>query len=488
MQLAIQQHNTTSIVPRYHRVAILLFFTALFALVSRGTLMSSDEGGIFNTAAAMTRGSLSVPPGENVHPGRGGQLYSMREILPAVATVPFFVTGVILEKAIGLGPPPLASGPTNIGIESLDGSNWPLFLTTTFLASLCGAFLLLCCWEYLVLEGLSQRHALILVLIAGWATPIVVYSKTNFPQIFEAAILMLCLLRARQWRESSQASGGWRLGIACGLGLLARPAFLPVIGCFGAFLLLTGNLSVRRRIRTLAVFALPSIVALGLTLAVNWAKWGSPFDFGYHDSRESFSTSPLIGLYGLLVSPGKGLLVFAPLLLVPIFFARPIFRAGRGEFVLMLTVTLVYLGIYSQWYDWGGGLCWGPRFLLALIAPWMALSGRVLFRPSNTLAGRLFGSTAIAGGAVQFLGVAVYPHWIFRSTLPNPLSLTTSNIVLTAQAFAQHGVDDLWLTSSALSREYVLAVSVIGAMLVISIAMLCAPRKAMRSPTASGPS
>jgi hypothetical protein len=154
----------------------------------------------------------------------------------------------------------------------------------------------------------------------------------------------------------------------------------------------------------------------------------------------------------------------------------------------MLTVTLVYLGIYSQWYDWGGGLCWGPRFLLALIAPWMALSGRVLSEPSNIVARRLFYATAITGAAVQFLGVAVYPHWIYRSTLPNPLSLTTSNIVLTAQAFAQHGVDDLWLTSSAMSMDYVLAIPVIGAMLVISIAILFATRKTMRSATASGPS
>ena len=224
MQSAMQQNHLTE-VPRFHRVALLLFFTALFALVGRGTLMSSDEGGIFNSAVAMTRGSLSVPPGENIHPGRDGRLYSMREILPTVATVPFFVTGVILEKAAGLGSPPLASGPTNIDIELLDASNWPLFLTSTLLGSLCGAFTLLYCWEFLVLEGLPQRRVLTLVLIVGWATPIVVYSKTIFPQIFESAVLMLCLLRARQWCERPCLRAGWKLGVACGLGMLSRSAF-----------------------------------------------------------------------------------------------------------------------------------------------------------------------------------------------------------------------------------------------------------------------
>ena len=472
MPTETQQQDSSTEVPRFHRAARLLFFTALFALVSRGTLMTSDEGGIFNTAVAMTRGTLSVPPGENIHPGRNGQLYSMREILPTVTTVPFFVTGVILEKAAGLGSPPLASGPKNIGIELLDASNWPLFLTSTLLGSLCGAFTLLYCWEFLVLEGLSQRRALMLVLVAGWATPIVVYSKTIFPQIFESAMLMLCLLRARQWRKRPGMRDGWKLGVACGLGMLSRSAFLPVAACFGVFLLVAGDTRLKDRLRAVAVFAIPPALAAGLILLVNWLKWGSPLDFGHHDPRESFSTSPLVGAYGLLVSPGRGLLVFAPFIIVPILYARSICRAGRPEFVLLLTITLVYLGIYSQWYDWEGGLSWGPRFLLALIAPWMALSGRVLFRPSNVFAGRLFWTAATFGAGVQFLGVAVYPHWIYSKTLPNPLSLTTSNIVLTARAFAQHGVDDLWLTSAVFSREYTIALSVIGGMLVGSIALL----------------
>ena len=57
-------------------------------------------------------------------------------------------------------------------------------------------------------------------------------------------------------------------------------------------------------------------------------------------------------------------------------------------------------------------------------------------------------------------------------TPPNHFSLTESNIVLSARAFAQHGVDDLWLTSAVFSREYTIALSVIGGMLVGSIALL----------------
>ena len=465
MQTGTREQHLESDVPRFHRAGLLLFFTALFALVGRGTLMSSDEGGIFNTAAAMTRGSLSVPPGENIHPGRDGRLYSLRETLPVVTTVPFLVTGVILERVVGVGPPPLASGPEKIGIELLDASNWPLFVTTTFLGSLCGAFTLLFCCEYLVMDGLSPRRALVLALIVGWSTPIAVYSKTIFPQIFESAMLMLCFLRARQWHTTPGMRQAWKLGVACGLGLLARPAFLPVIACFGAFLLLTGEFAVHRRARALAAFSLPTVFAVGLTLLVNWQKWGSPLDFGYHSPNESFSTNAAIGLFGLLASPGKGLLIYAPVIFVPLLFARSIFRAVRPEFLLALSVSLIYLGIYGRWYDWGGGLSWGPRFLLPLIAPWMALSGCVLSKPLNIRARRVFCTTAIVGAAVQFLGVAVYPHWIWKDTPPDPFSLMESHIVLTAKIFAQKGVDDLWLMPGrAPSPEYVAMI----------LALLCA--------------
>ena len=134
--------NLASEMPRIHCAALILLFASLFALVSRGTLMSSDEGGIFNTASAITRGSLVVPAGENVDPGRDGRLYSLRETLPTIATVPFFVMGAMIDVIFRPGPPPLAAGPRNVGIELLDASNWPLFVTTTALGSMCGALTL----------------------------------------------------------------------------------------------------------------------------------------------------------------------------------------------------------------------------------------------------------------------------------------------------------------------------------------------------------
>lgn len=92
-------------------------------------------------------------------------------------------------------------------------------------------------------------------------------------------------------------------------------------------------------------------VGVATTLAINWLKWGSPLHFGYR-GREQFSTNALVGLAGLLVSPGKGLLVLAPLCLLPVPYIKTICHEGRQEARHLIALTAIYLGIYDSWHCW----------------------------------------------------------------------------------------------------------------------------------------
>src|SRR6266542_554254 len=112
--------------------ALLVLFTALFALVGRGTFFSSDEGGTFNTTLAIVqRHALDIAPGENVHEGRDGRYYSCRELLPTGACMPTAVAGMVVEGVFHPGPPPAA-----LGGGPLDRTNWPIFVTVTLLGPL----------------------------------------------------------------------------------------------------------------------------------------------------------------------------------------------------------------------------------------------------------------------------------------------------------------------------------------------------------------
>lgn len=432
--------------------AFLVLFVSLFGLLGRGTFYTSDEGGIFNTALAlMERGSLAIAPGENVHLGRDNRYYACREILPTLASVPISMAGMMIDRIVQPGPPPVA--PTG---GRLDGTCWPVFLSVTLLGPLAVAFTLWLLHAFVLLEGGGRSEALWLALVAGLATPLAFYAKTIFPQVFEAAWLMLAFLAAAQWRRTEAPAASWRLGLACGLGLMTRAAFLPVSLWFFGFLLVAGQANGKTRLGSVVRFLIPVLLGGAVTAWVNWQRWGSPLDFGYHHSYESFTANAWMGLYGLLASPGKGLWVYAPVLLVLLVCARSLWRRGRAEFLLLLGISATYLAIYCRWFDWPGGLAWGPRFLVALIPPWAALLGRALADPSQRLAHRLILVTVPLGLAVQFLGITIHPQWMNNKD-PDPFSLTHSHLVEYGRVLLETGPDDLWLWSGAGNGSPVLA-------------------------------
>jgi len=104
----------------------------------------------------------------------------------------------------------------------------------------------------------------------------------------------------------------------------------------------------------------------------DWVRYGNPFATGYR-ADETFSTPILLGLYGLLFSPGKGLFVYVPLL-ATLALALPMFyRRARRETLLILTIFALCLVTFSTWYYWWGGTNWGPRFLVPML-PFLVLA------------------------------------------------------------------------------------------------------------------
>jgi hypothetical protein len=462
-------------------VALFALLAVSYALVGRGTFYTSDEGGIFNTAhALLSQGNLALPgPYENAHPGRDGRYYACREILPTLAVLPCYVGGAVTDAAARPGPSPVApqDGQWLVYQRDAFNSNWPIFLTVTLLGPLLAAAALVFLHRFARIEGASRSDALWLTLAAGWATPLAFYAKTIFPQVFEAALLMLAFVYARQWRQSGAAMDGFRLGLANGLGLMTRAAFAPVTLWFLGFLLLAGPASRGQRCRAVVLYLLPLALGAAGTGYVNWLRWGAPLDFGYHHPYETFSTPLLQGLYGLLLSPGKGLLVYAPVLLVPLVFGRTLWRRGPAEVVLVLGITATYLVTYSRWYDWFGGLAWGPRFLVPLIAPWMALLGRALSGSRAGEARALLLALIPVGLAVQWVGVSVWPHWLnIRYT--DAFSPTYSHLAQTLHVLAERGPDDLWLWSKQAATLPAFPILVGGLVVVLLLAAVTLWRRA----------
>lgn len=194
-------------------------------------------------------------------------------------------------------------------------------------------------------------------------------------------------------------------GVLCGLFIANRPPDVILAGCLALYL----AASVPEK-RLLVWFAAPVALIGALAFVYNLHYFGHPL--GHYPLTspmgEFFSYSPLWGALGLLLSPGKGLLVFSPFL----FFlaARPFVQGPPQDRLLNLCLTLAVVGqlfLYGK-TDWRGGYCYGPRFLIDLlpILIWMLVP--VLARTGLALR-LVFVAGLVAAVMIQAIGVLYYP-------------------------------------------------------------------------------
>jgi hypothetical protein len=129
-----------------------------------------------------------------------------------------------------------------------------------------------------------------------------------------------------------------------------------------------------------------------------------------------FAQPLLSGLYGLLLSPGAGLLVYVPVLIVGFAGFPSLARAWRLEAALIAAVVLLRLLFFARWWDWPGGATWGPRYIVPLI-PLMLL-------PAAFVAGRLRIATialGLVGLAIEVLDLLV-PYGLYYGWMAPRLS------------------------------------------------------------------
>jgi hypothetical protein len=127
---------------------------------------------------------------------------------------------------------------------------------------------------------------------------------------------------------------------------------------------------------------------------------------------QTFSHPLGAGVYGLLLSPSRGLLLYVPLVL-PALVAIP-WAWRRSPVVTGVCLALLAIRVlfYAKWFAWHGGWAWGPRFLVPAMPALAPLVLEIVRRLSWRRPTRAVATTAVVGVMalsilVQVLGVAV---------------------------------------------------------------------------------
>jgi hypothetical protein len=255
-----------------------------------------------------------------------------------------------------------------------------LYLVTFLGVLLCGAFpfALVITLAYGSIAQSAVPSGIPRVLLASlpfYGSFLFVYSGVFYGHWIAALLLILSWLALRR----GDPAGDFGAGVAIGLATLAEyttiVALLP-----WAILLLRSRAQPARSLAWLALGGAPCAVAL---LLYNQATTGSPFDFLYsHPVEAEFQAMAqqlgfrpleplafLAALWGLLLSPFRGLAFFAPpiLLLAYVFLRGSGRRAGAWLHPLSL-LAISYLLLIGSYYLWWGGWAYGPRHLIPPVA------------------------------------------------------------------------------------------------------------------------
>jgi 4-amino-4-deoxy-L-arabinose transferase-like glycosyltransferase len=311
---------------------------ALFVAVQRGRITTYDSKIAVATAKAIAEGHLHLDPADDFY---GRHLpYSHYGIGMPLVIVPLYV----LQQALHAPP------------EVLVTLASPLLLAAT------GAVLYLSGREL----GWSRRLSLAGALVFGTLTMALQISQDLFSEPGVALATALLLLGLVRWR-TGRPSGPWLVGLGTGAGVLFRTDSILLLGV--GLLLLPAFVPWRRLLRQ--PWAWVGLI-LPVVAAVAWTGWysmlrdGTPVPQVYGGS---FKAPLLHGLYGLLLSGGKSLFVFNPVLLLAVPGAVVLWRRDRALTVLVLVLVAARVLFFARWSVWYGGVAWGPRFLMPVVGP-----------------------------------------------------------------------------------------------------------------------
>ena len=321
--------------------------------------------------------------------------------------VPFIVLADVIKRLTHIS----CEGPINMLPYALNGAAGVLLI-------------------YLVLLRLAlrPRTAALRALVVGLASVWFAYSKLEYGESLVAAALLAVWYLGLRRPLLAGVIAGIAITIRADallwsiITLLGLPA--PDAGQGTAMHIFRRRDSARSTARLwFLAGVLPAVILVAFS---NLWRTGNPLSAGYENG---FVYPWLYGLDGLLLSPGKSVFLFSPLLILifpAIYVARrhgsvleessPVRRERHALAIWAAVLLGAQVAFYAKWWDWPGDDSWGPRFLApgAMVALLLVASIDFSSAASASTAPRIWRWAwwllVLAGLMVEMPAVLIGPH------------------------------------------------------------------------------
>lgn len=375
-------------------VLVFVLVASVYLFTFGGKLVTIDEVAVETLSASLAkRGAIdsnrllwtfnAMQLGPIVQRGVSGDYYFVKGPLTSVIAVPLYWLALHL--------PQLLPVPT-------------ILLSNVLVTALTAAVILRIGWQW----NFSDTAATLAALAFAFSSLAWVYSKSLLTEPLTA----LCLAGAIFFLARSQLSLRHIVlgSLALTLAVINVFSTLPVVLLCGVYLIFRIWRDKDQQLKNLFAAALPAFIALGIWGSYNFVRFGEPWRTGYEFGQQgygvfrwdSFSTA----LFGLTLSPYRGLVWFVPLsLLAPFGFEALKRRGQKAEALLLASAIGVTLIFHSAWSGWWSGQSWGSRYQVSIM-PMLFLLLLPLFEKSRWRPISLI--IALGGALIASVGAVFY--------------------------------------------------------------------------------
>lgn len=364
---------------------------------------------------------------------------------------------------------------TEGGFYQRDNSNF--FLSTLWITwlslSLLSALAAVGLFRVLLSLKISQGNAFLTTIAYAFGTPVFFYSTTYFSHVFGAAFVIFSLVVLVGLKSLKQTMAFMLLGILAGTALLMEYETLVLIGVLGLYVLY------RWKPNGLIFFCLGALMPIMILFAYNTLAFGGPFHTPHQflvGPNRLNHTVGILGftvprpekLFGLLLSPARGLFLYSPWLLLAFvgwFVALRLKKRPMIDFALMgiLASTALWIWI-SSFTDWKGGAAFGPRYLITSFPLMSVAVAFALSRVPKFI-------------SISLVAVSVANNWLgaqfgFAANLWEPWRkfLTSGFVLPVVSAITSHSTSDNPLTKSL--NNWMWLITVVYGLLIVGCAVL----------------
>jgi hypothetical protein len=312
------------------------------------------------TRAVVERGELSIDAFASNTGDRSywnGRVYANKAPGLSFAAVPVWT----LVRAVGAD----LADPVTL--------SFAVWFVTVILCATSGAAIA----AMLYLAGRGRDHeprwCAAIAVAASLATPVFAFSTLFFAHVPSAALLFAAFLMVTGSRPRP-ASAGLAAGCSVAMNYLAGPAALL------AAIPLLGR---ERRWRSMGAYALGGVAPALAVAAYQAAAFGSPLrtPIAAMDERFVSPTARWLGifepprmdaLFGITLSPYRGLFWVSPFLVLALLGLRRSWRRSALETAAAAAIVLFFVAANASFNGWEGGFSFGPRYLIPAV-PFLAL-------------------------------------------------------------------------------------------------------------------